>query len=146
MMTIHDVSGREQEACLIDLDTLPMGLATIDVSRVAEGIRPKLIRLQKECVPVLRDHFFGESPEAPILASLQAAVRLRESQLVLEKKSRLPTASPSRREKSVGPPSRSIRLPSVSLPGWLRFFRPETIWSGRATVALWIIRLPHREC
>jgi hypothetical protein len=64
-MTVHDVSGRQQEAFLIDLDTLPMWLATIDVSRVAEGVRPKLIRFQKECVQVLLDHYFGKPPEDP---------------------------------------------------------------------------------
>jgi hypothetical protein len=86
VMTIQDVSGRQQESCLIDLDTLPMWLATIDVSRVTEGVRPKLVQYQKECVQVLRDHFFGKPPEDPVLVSLQAAVQLRHAQLALEKK------------------------------------------------------------
>lgn len=59
IMTVHDVSGRKQEACLIDLDTVPMWLATIDVSRVSEDARPKLLRYQIDCARVLRDHFFG---------------------------------------------------------------------------------------
>ncbi len=57
MMTIHDTSGREQETSMLDLDSLPMWLATIETNRVAEAVRPKLIEYQKECARVLRDHF-----------------------------------------------------------------------------------------
>jgi hypothetical protein len=45
-----------------------------------------LIRYQKECAQVLRDHFFGKASEDPVLASLQAAVQVRQAQLALEKK------------------------------------------------------------
>lgn len=86
MMTIHDTSGREQETCLIDLDTLPMWLATIDGGRVAEHVRPKLLRYQTECARVLREHFFGKPPGDPILAMLESAREVRLAQLELEKR------------------------------------------------------------
>jgi hypothetical protein len=63
-----------------------MWLATIDVSRVAESVRPKRVRYQKKCAQVQRDHYFGNPPEDPILASLQTAVQVRQAQLALEKK------------------------------------------------------------
>jgi len=43
----------------IDLDSLPMWLATIEASRVKPAVRPLLLAFQKECARVLRDHFFG---------------------------------------------------------------------------------------
>jgi hypothetical protein len=55
--------GRNYEMFCVDMDTLPMWLATIDVGRVKEESRAKLITYQRECARVLRDHFFG-SPQA----------------------------------------------------------------------------------
>jgi len=60
MMTTHDSGGREQEMSMIDLDGLPMWLATIEVNRVSEGVRGKLVAYQKEAARVLRDHFLGK--------------------------------------------------------------------------------------
>jgi hypothetical protein len=57
IMVTHDSGGREQEISMLDLDSLPMWLATIEPSRVAEAVRPKLVDYQKECARVLRDHF-----------------------------------------------------------------------------------------
>lgn len=51
--------GRNYEMFCVDLDTLPMWLATIDVGRVRPEAREKLIAYQRECARVLRDHFFG---------------------------------------------------------------------------------------
>lgn len=59
LMAAHDTSGREQQLFCLDLDSLPMWLANIEPRRVAEHVRPKLIRYQCECAKVLRDHFFG---------------------------------------------------------------------------------------
>lgn len=56
----HDTSGRRQQAAMIHLDALPMWLATIEPSRVAEAARPRLELFQIECARVLRDHFFGK--------------------------------------------------------------------------------------
>lgn len=60
MNTSHDASGRQQSIYMVHLDCLPMWLATIEVSRVGEEVRPKLVAYQKECAQVLRDHFFGK--------------------------------------------------------------------------------------
>jgi P22_AR N-terminal domain len=64
IMTVHDATGRLQEAFLIDLDTLLMWLATIDGSRVSEEKRPKILLYQVKCAKALRDHFLGK-PEKP---------------------------------------------------------------------------------
>jgi hypothetical protein len=39
IMTTVAQEGKAREVVMIDLDTLPMGLATIDGSRVAEAVR-----------------------------------------------------------------------------------------------------------
>jgi hypothetical protein len=51
--------GKNRELFAINLDTLPMWLATIETSRVRAEIRPKLEHYQRECARVLRDHFVG---------------------------------------------------------------------------------------
>lgn len=51
--------GKNRELFCLDLDSLPMWLATIEPSRVRPEIRSKLERYQVECARVLRDHFFG---------------------------------------------------------------------------------------
>lgn len=55
----------------IDLDSLPMWLATIESSRVKPAVRPLLLRFQRECARILRDHFFGvrtaaKAPAPPV--------------------------------------------------------------------------------
>ncbi len=71
MMTATDARGIARETWCVHLDTLPMWLATIDVSRVAEKVRPKLIAYQKECAKVLADHFYRRAaPVAPQPAGL----------------------------------------------------------------------------
>lgn len=72
LKAIHDTTGREQDAAMLDLDSLPMWLATIESSRVAEAVRPKLVEYQKECARVLRDHFFGKAKEAEPIDPLEA--------------------------------------------------------------------------
>lgn len=59
MNTATGPDGKNYQSFCIDLDSLPMWLATIQPSRVRPEIRPKLERYQKECARVLRDHFFG---------------------------------------------------------------------------------------
>lgn len=58
MKVAHDAMGRPQQTWHIHIDSLPMWLATIEPSRVAEAIRPKLIAYQRECAQVLRDYWF----------------------------------------------------------------------------------------
>jgi hypothetical protein len=59
MMTATGPDGKNYEVACLDLDALPMWLATIEVSRVRPEAREKLIAYQRECARVLRDHFFG---------------------------------------------------------------------------------------
>lgn len=64
--------GRERELFCIDLDSLPMWLATIDERRVPEGIRPKLIRYQREAKKALADFFFKKTdPRDALIADLR---------------------------------------------------------------------------
>ena len=57
LISAHDATGRHQAIFCIDIDSLPMWLATMEESRVGPVARPKLIAYQKECARVLRDHF-----------------------------------------------------------------------------------------
>lgn len=81
MSTIDTVGadGRSRAILCLDLDSLPMWLATIEVSRVRPEARDKLIAYQRECARVLRDHFFGRhvdnpSSLAPILGQIATAL------------------------------------------------------------------------
>lgn len=58
--------GKNRSVACLDLDSLPMWLATIDTKRVAPAAREKLVVYQRECARVLREHFFGaRQAEAP---------------------------------------------------------------------------------
>lgn len=58
--------GKEREVFALDLDSLPMWLANIHASKVRLELREKLIRYQKECARVLRNHFFGTGDTANV--------------------------------------------------------------------------------
>lgn len=59
---------------LIDIETVLMWLAGIDEKRVAEHVRPKLQRYQKECARVLADHFLKRpSPPASTVPAVSDA-------------------------------------------------------------------------
>jgi hypothetical protein len=66
--------AKTYEMFCVDLDTLPMWLATIDVGRVRPEAREKLIAYQRECARVLRDHFFGARTSSVDLTAIEAAV------------------------------------------------------------------------
>ena len=68
--------GKEREVFCLDLESVPMWLATIDTSRVAEHVRPKVVLFQREAAKVLRDHFFPAGPRFEVPTSLHAALRL----------------------------------------------------------------------
>jgi len=55
---------QRREHIFLDLRSLPMWLATIEPSRVAEHVRPKLLRYQRECADVLADHFLGRRAQS----------------------------------------------------------------------------------
>ncbi len=59
-MTAGD--GKTYETACIDLEALPMWLATLDAGRVKPELREKLATYQREAAQVLRRHFFGEPP------------------------------------------------------------------------------------
>jgi phage antirepressor YoqD-like protein len=54
--------GRNRLVFCLDLDSVPMWLATIDSSRVSPAARPKVIAYQREAARVLRDHFLAPKP------------------------------------------------------------------------------------
>ena len=51
--------GKSYETFCINLDSLPMWLATIDASRVSPELAPKLIAYQRDAARALRDFFYG---------------------------------------------------------------------------------------
>jgi hypothetical protein len=58
LMSLPDATGtRTQQQAVIDVDALPMWLATIDEARVREDIRPTLVRFQREARDTLAAHF-----------------------------------------------------------------------------------------
>lgn len=74
MMLSHDASGRNQEQFFVDLDTVPMWLATIDENRVKPEIRPLLQKYQLECKKVLYDYFFGKHQGPQLAVADQVAL------------------------------------------------------------------------
>lgn len=65
LMTTVAEDGKNRRLSMVDLDTLGMWLATIHPSRVSGEAREKVKTYQKECVRVLRRHFFGARSESP---------------------------------------------------------------------------------
>jgi len=59
MITATATDGKRYEMTGIHIDTLPLWLTTISPSKVAEGVRPKLVAYQKQAAGVLADHFLG---------------------------------------------------------------------------------------
>lgn len=69
--------GKIYETFCLDLECVPMWLATIESSRVSDSTRPKLVLFQKECVKVLRDHFFKKAAlQIAVPKTLAEALRL----------------------------------------------------------------------
>lgn len=73
MSTVAE-DGKSRDVACVNLDALPMWLATIEPSRVSESVRAKLAAYQTECARVLRDHFFGRAvaPVAPVDQQMRA--------------------------------------------------------------------------
>jgi hypothetical protein len=57
MTVVRDSAGREQEAFMVHLDTLPMWLATVDAGRVDADVAARLVRFQLEARDALARHF-----------------------------------------------------------------------------------------
>ncbi len=62
LISVVAADGRRRDVYCIDIDALPMWLATIEPSRVKESLRPKLHAYQLEAATVLRNHFLGAPP------------------------------------------------------------------------------------
>lgn len=75
---IHDASGRSQPAIVIDLDTLPGWLFSIDARKVKEQVREKLARYQREAARVLADHFLRK-PQPPAITAETIRQLVREA-------------------------------------------------------------------
>lgn len=73
--------GKIRFVSVVDLDSLPGWLFTIDSMRVACGVRDKLIRYQRECAKVLADHFYGPRPARPSIPKLRLPHRDWELEL-----------------------------------------------------------------
>lgn len=80
IMTMHDTTGRQQNACVIPIDSLPMWMATISPSRVSPEIAEKLLAFQTEARDVLANHFLPKAPPAEE-GSLAARRSASEAQL-----------------------------------------------------------------
>jgi len=65
IMTTPDERGHVQEQSLLDLNTVPMWLATINTNKVAIEIREKLRQYQVECRDALARHFGLLPPVQP---------------------------------------------------------------------------------
>jgi len=62
--------GKRCQQVTVDLDSLPMWMATIHSSKVADAVRPKLLAYQMEAKEVLAVYFFGDN--AKFMAELRA--------------------------------------------------------------------------
>ncbi len=78
-MTAVGADGKTREMLTLDLDSLPMWLATIQVTRVSKGLQAKLLLYQRGCAKVLRDHFFGVPPAPPSVRILDSGPRMSDS-------------------------------------------------------------------
>jgi hypothetical protein len=76
MFTVAE-DGKRRSVTMIDLDTLPGWLFSIDARKVKEHVREKLARYQKEAARVLAEHFFGRKPTAPGLTAEDVAAIVR---------------------------------------------------------------------
>lgn len=72
--------GKNYTSFCLDLDSVPMWLATIDASRVRDEARVKIVILQREAARVLRDHFLGPKPLALPTRTEFARMLLAESE------------------------------------------------------------------
>lgn len=54
--------GKARDVACIDLDALPMWLATIELRRVKPELHDKLVVYQREAARAVRDHFLGPRP------------------------------------------------------------------------------------
>jgi hypothetical protein len=73
--------GKQRMVTMIDHESLPMWLTSINPGKVRPEIREKLLRYQREAKAVLSAWFLGESSDAPGLAAEFAAMKKRMAAL-----------------------------------------------------------------
>lgn len=73
--------GKSYEAACISLRALPQWLNSIEPSRVAPHVRPKLELYQDECADVLADHFLGKRGMSAEMVALAQALPMVLAQL-----------------------------------------------------------------
>lgn len=74
MMSTVAEDGKLRETACVDLDTLPMWLATINPRKVTEDTRKLLEAYQREAAAVLRDHFFGRPRDRAEVSQMAAFI------------------------------------------------------------------------
>ena len=94
VMRMTGPDGKTYETFCLELDCVPMWLATLDSSRVAPHLREKIVLFQKEATKALRDHFFKAPKPAPpptraeiarmLLIECERAEKLEAEKQVLE--------------------------------------------------------------
>jgi hypothetical protein len=65
-MTVVAEDGKQRSLTMIDLDTLPGWLFSIDARKVKPEVRDKLVKYQREAAKALADHFFKRTPAIDI--------------------------------------------------------------------------------
>lgn len=80
-ITLEAADGRNREMVCLPLEMLNGWLFGINVSRVKEGVRERLLRYQKECYRVLADHF-GARPIVQTTSN-SGLVQVREMGLAI---------------------------------------------------------------
>lgn len=72
IITTHDETGRKQEMACVSRRSIPLWAASINVGKVDEAIRAKLVAYQLEAADVLADHFLG--PRAQVVETTPTAL------------------------------------------------------------------------
>jgi hypothetical protein len=111
LMSAVAKDGKIREVFALDLDRVPMWLASINSGKVRPELREKLVRYQCECTRVLRDHFFGkqETP-APVIDQDRLVDVLTDRIAERLQLTIRPAAKPSQRRVPKCRPSR-IQIP-----------------------------------
>lgn len=66
-MFMAGADGKTYTMTMVDLDTLPGWLFSIDARKVKEDVREKLARYQREAAKVLANHFLRREPATPAI-------------------------------------------------------------------------------
>jgi P22_AR N-terminal domain len=76
MIFHHDATGRKQKLFCLHIRSVAGWLFTLNAGKVAEAVRPKLVKYQRECADHLADKMFGmRGAVAPVLDRLSTIER-----------------------------------------------------------------------